>query len=143
MEEGAREYFARIAALGGAIPALETGFFQREIADAAARYQSEVEAEERVIVGVNRYKEEGPVGIPILDMDPEGYDRQVARLNELRRTRDNEAVSRALAALRAAVAAGRNTMPVLIEAVKAYATLGEVMDVLRETLGVYEEPVII
>ncbi len=143
METGAREYFARIDALGGAIPALETGFFQREIADAAARYQSEVEAGERVIVGVNRYTEDGPVGIPILDMDPQGYERQVERLEELRRTRDNDAVRNALADLRAAVAAGHNTMPVLIEAVKAYATLGEVMDVLREALGVYEEPVII
>jgi methylmalonyl-CoA mutase N-terminal domain/subunit len=143
MEAEARKYFAQIDALGGAIPALESGYFQREIADASARYQKEVDAGERVIVGVNRFADEAPIAIPILEMDPQGYERQVARLQELRRTRDGEAVTRALSDLVSCIKSGKNTMPALIDAVKAYATLGEIMDVLRVELGVYEEPVIV
>ncbi len=143
MEAGAREYFRQIEALGGVVPALEGGFFQREIADAAAKYQSEIDRGDRIIVGVNRFRDEGEIKIPLLEMDPEGYANQVARLAELRRSRDNEAVRRALADLRRACEGGQNVMPHLIDAARAYATLGETMDVMREVFGLYEEPVIL
>jgi len=143
MEAGAKEYFAKIDALGGVVPALESGFFQREIADAASRYQAEVDSGERVVVGVNRYADEAKADIPILEMDPAGCDRQMARLKDLRRTRDGEAFRRALGDVESALRNRRNVMPYLVEAVKAHATLGEIMDVMRNQLGVYEEPVII
>jgi methylmalonyl-CoA mutase N-terminal domain/subunit len=143
MERGAREYFEQVEALGGVIPALESGFFQREIADAAAKYQSEVDNGERIIVGVNKYREDAPLTIPLLEMDPEGFANQVARLEDLRRTRDNEAVARALSDLRRACDSGENVMPSLLAAVKEYATLGEVTDVMRDAFGIYEEPVIL
>ena len=99
--------------------------------------------QERVIVGVNRYADSAPLDIPILDMDPQGYEHQKRRLADLRRSRDGEAMRRALNALEDAARHGRNTMPLLIEAVKADATLGEIMDVLRQVMGIYEEPVVI
>jgi methylmalonyl-CoA mutase N-terminal domain/subunit len=143
MEQGARDYFAQIEALGGVIPALESGFFQREIADAAARYQQEVDAGERVIVGVNRFVDDKPLDIPILDMDPEGFERQVKMLADLRRERDGEAHRRAMRDLEAACRGDQNVMPALIAAVEADATLGETMDLMREIFSTYEEPVII
>ncbi len=141
MEEEANEYFRRIEALGGVIPAIEKGFFQQEIADAAFRYQLEVDAKRRIIVGVNEYVEEEPLEIPLLEMDPEGYDRQVRRLQELRRTRDNREVRRTLQEVREAARNGKNLMYPILDAVAAYATLGEIMGVLREEFGEWEEPV--
>ncbi len=141
MEEQANDYFRRIEALGGVIPAIEKGFFQQEIAEAAFRYQMEVDAKRRIIVGVNEYVEEGPLEIPLLEMDPEGYDRQVARLNEVRRTRDNREVLRTLREVREAARNGKNLMYPILDAVAAYATLGEIMGVLREEFGEWEEPV--
>ncbi len=141
MEEEANEYFRRIESLGGVIPAIEKGFFQQEIADAAFRYQLEVDAKRRIIVGVNEYVEEEPLEIPLLEMDPEGYDRQVRRLQELRRTRDNREVTRTLHEVREAARNGKNLMYPILDAVAAYATLGEIMGVLREEFGEWEEPV--
>ncbi len=143
VEAAANDYFERIAALGGVVAALKTGYLQREIADAAAKYQGEIDRGERIIVGVNRYRDASPIEIPLLEMDPAGYARQVARLAETRASRDNEAVRRVLAELRQRCEQGRNVMSVLVEAAKAYATLGEIMDVMREVYGVYEEPVIV
>ncbi len=143
MEAEAREYFEAVEALGGVIPALEAGFFQREIADAAAKYQAEVDTDSRVIVGVNKYRDFVPLSVPLLEMDPEGYEKQVSRLEELRRSRDSAAVRRALAALRRACESEENVMPYLVDAVREYATLSEVTDVMREVYGVYEEPVIL
>ncbi len=141
MEEEANRYFRQIEALGGVLPAIEVGFFQSEIAEAAYRYQMEIDTRERIVVGVNGYLVDEPVAIPILEMDPTGYDRQVGRLHRLRAERDNIAVQRALAAL-ADDARGRdNLMPAIIAAVEAYATLGEICDVFREVFGVYHEPV--
>ncbi|PWH18658.1 MAG: methylmalonyl-CoA mutase [Anaerolineae bacterium] len=140
LERQAYEYFQRIEALGGVIPAIEKGFFQSEIADAAYRYQREIDSGERKIVGVNAFVEDKPITIPILEMDPHGYDRQIARLNQIRQTRDNARVGQALDRLRIACQGTENTMPYILEAVRAYATLGEMIGVMKQAFGVYEEP---
>jgi methylmalonyl-CoA mutase N-terminal domain/subunit len=140
-EAAVYDYFRRIEQYGGVIPALEAGFFQQEIADASYRHQREVDENERYIIGVNKFADDAPMRIPILEMDPDGYQRQCARLQELRLERDNDAVQRALNALNAACAGTQNVMPYLIDAAKAYCTLGEITDVMRETFGVYYEPV--
>ena len=137
------DYFQKIEALGGVIPALEKGFFQREIAEAAYRYQREIDTRRRVIVGVNEYVEDEPIRIPLLEMDPQGYERQVARLERVRRERDNERVAVTLAALREAAQGTENTMPYILDCVRAYATLGEIMGVFRQVFGEYREPTII
>lgn len=140
IEQQAYEYFHRIEALGGVLPAIEKGFFQSEISDAAYRYQREIDSGERKIVGVNAYVEEKPLTIPLLEMDPQGYERQAARLEEVRRTRDNGRVGQALDRLRIACQGTENTMPFILEAVRAYATLGEIVGVMKEVFGVYQEP---
>jgi len=140
IESQARAYFQRIADLGGVLPAIAAGFFQQEIADAAYRYQREIDDGTRTIVGVNDFVDEAPVRIPILEMDPAGYDRQVQRLAALRRERDSGAVGQALDRLRLACQGTENTMPHLLDCVRAYATLGEIVDVMKEVFGVYEEP---
>jgi|DewCreStandDraft_2_1066082.scaffolds.fasta_scaffold00215_47 methylmalonyl-CoA mutase N-terminal domain/subunit len=144
LEEEARAYFRRIEDLGGVIPAIRMGFFQREIAEASYRYQREVDEGRRVVVGVNRYVLDEPIEIPILRVDPtgEGYRRQVERLRELRRERDNREVVRCLRRLEQACRGQENVMPHLIEAVRAYCTLGEICDVMREVFGVYQEEAI-
>ncbi len=143
LEEEAYDYFRRIEQIGGVLAAIETGFFQQEIADAAHRFQQEVDAGERIIVGVNAYAGEEPPAIPLLEMDPQGYERQVSRLEALRRSRDGDAVARALDALREAARGEANLMPYIIEAARAYATLGEITDALREVFGVYREKTVI
>jgi methylmalonyl-CoA mutase N-terminal domain/subunit len=140
IEAEAYDYFRRIEELGGVLPAIEKGFFQSEISDAAYRYQREIDAGSRKIVGVNAYEEDKRLTIPILEMDPQGYNRQVARLAELRRTRDAGRVGQALDRLRLACQGTENTMPHLMEAVHAYATLGEIVSVMKEVFGTYEEP---
>jgi methylmalonyl-CoA mutase N-terminal domain/subunit len=143
MEQEAYAYFRQIEALGGIIPALEKGFLQREIAEAAYRYQMEIDTHQRTIVGVNDYTEEAPLRIPLLQMDPEGYKRQVGRLDRVRRERNNGRVSTALEALRQAARGSENTMPYILDCVRAYATLGEIMGIFREVFGEYREPTII
>ncbi|MFN3979156.1 MAG: methylmalonyl-CoA mutase [Caldilinea sp.] len=144
MERQARTYFRQIDERGGVLPAIEDGFFQREITDAAVRFQREVESGRRVIVGVSDFISGEQPSTPLLKMDADGYQRQVMRLNEVRRTRDNRAVNLRLAELaRAARRENVNLMPPLLDAVNEYATLQEMMDVLREAWGVYEEPVIL
>ncbi len=140
IEAQAREYFRRIEELGGVIPALEKGFFQSEISDAAYRYQREIDTGVRKIVGVNAYAEKKPLTVPILEMDPQGYKRQVARLEELRRTRDAGRVGQALDRLRIACQGTENTMPFILDAVRAYATLGEIIKVMKDVFGIYHEP---
>jgi methylmalonyl-CoA mutase N-terminal domain/subunit len=142
MEREANDYFRRIEAKGGVLPAIEDGFFQREIAESAFRYQQEIDRGERTIVGVNDYVSGEPPAIPILTMDPQGYERQVARLRRVRAQRDEGAVTTCLARLRDAARDSRmNLMYPILEAVCAYATLGEITDVFREVFGEYEEPV--
>jgi len=142
-EAAVYDYFRRIDAVGGVIPALEIGYMQQEIAEASYRQQVEVDSNRRIIVGVNKYATDEKPSVPLLVMDPNGYDRQIARLNRLRQTRDQAAVERALDALRTVCQAEANVMPHLIEAAKAYATLGEITDVMREVFGIYQEPVAI
>jgi methylmalonyl-CoA mutase N-terminal domain/subunit len=143
MEQQVYDYFQRIADLGGVIPSIEKGFFQGEIADAAYRYQREIDNGVRKIVGVNAYAEDKPLAIPILKMDPNGYSRQVARLAELRKTRDNGRVGQTLDRLRIACEGTENTMPYIMDAVHAYATLGEIIGVMTKVFGKYEEPTMI
>jgi methylmalonyl-CoA mutase N-terminal domain/subunit len=143
MEQEAYDYFHKVEAIGGVIPALEKGFFQREIAEAAYRYQMEIDTHRRTVVGVNEYTEDAPIRIPLLEMDPQGYERQVARLERVRRERDNARVGATLAALREAAQGTENTMPSILDCVRAYATLGEIMSVFREVFGEYREPTII
>jgi methylmalonyl-CoA mutase N-terminal domain/subunit len=140
LEAQTREYFHKIDDLGGVLPAIEMGFFQREIQEAAYRYQREIDTDERHIIGVNAYKDQEPISIPLLEMDPEGHRRQVSRLEELRRTRDNGAVGQALDNLRIACQGTENTMPYILDAVQTYATLGEIIDVMREVFGTFQEP---
>jgi methylmalonyl-CoA mutase N-terminal domain/subunit len=143
LEQEAYDYFRKIEALGGVIPAIEKGFFQREIAEAAYRYQMEIDTHQRVIVGVNEHAEDEPMRIPLLEIDPEGYEHQVARLERVRRERDSERVGVALEALRGAARGTDNTMPHILDCVRAYATLGEIMGVFRQVFGEYREPTII
>jgi len=140
MESQAREYFSRIEELGGVLPSIEAGFFQREIHEAAYRYQREIDDGDRFIVGVNTYNDESPIMIPILEMDTQGYQRQVDRLKELRRSRDNGAVGQALDRLRIACRSTENTMPAILDAVRSYATLGEIINGMKEVFGTYTEP---
>lgn len=148
MEEGAWEYFRRIEELGGMIRAIEKGFPQREIADAAYAYQQAVERGEKIIVGVNRFTADEEVPIPTLTIDHEAETRQIERVQALRRARDNEAVARSLEALGQAAAGndpwGKDLlMPRILDAVRTYATLGEIMGVFREVWGEYTESSII
>ncbi|MEC9332893.1 MAG: methylmalonyl-CoA mutase family protein [Candidatus Thermoplasmatota archaeon] len=139
MERQARDYFDRIDSLGGVVPAIEKGFFQKEIATASYRYQKEIDAKERVVVGVNEYTSDESVEIPILEMDPEGFDRQCARLKNLRASRDKSKFEASIRAIEKAAEGDDNLMPHFIEAAKAKVTLGEMCDVLREVFGEYRE----
>ena len=141
MEARVYDYLGKIEALGGVIPAIEAGFFQREIAEAAFRYQREIDTQQRIVVGVNDYVTDEPLTIPLLEMDPEGERRQIERLNRVRRERDNLAVEERLAALEEAARGDSNLMYPILDAVRAYATLGEIMGVLRRVFGEYREPV--
>ncbi len=141
MEEEAYKYFDRVEALGGVLPAIEKGFFQKEIANASFRYQKEIEEKRRIIVGVNEYILEGEdISIPVLKIDPEVERKQIERLNQVRRERDNKRVQEALDGLRKASEGTENVMPHVVEAVKAYASIGEICDVWREVFGEWDEP---
>ncbi len=139
MEQQALDYFRQIEDLGGVLPAIERGFFQSEIAEAAYQYQREIDSNERLIVGVNAYADQGGYNIPILQMDPEGERRQLERLRKLRAERDPGALGQVLDRLRIACQGTENTMPYLLDAVRAYATLGEIMSLMKVEFGVYEE----
>ena len=140
MEREARAYIQRIDALGGMVRAIETGYPQREIADAAYAYQQQVDAKEKVVVGVNRYQvpEERPP--ELLRVSPEVETRQVDRVRRVKRERDAAAARAALRRVRTAAESGENLMPPLIAAVKALCTVGEVSDVYREVFGQYRDP---
>ncbi len=140
IEKEAEEYFDKIEALGGVIPAIETGFFQREIADAAYRYQKELDRKEKMIVGVNEFVEEGEeIDIPILEISREVEAKQVAQLTALKEKRDQGRVDETLAALRSAAEEDRNLMPPVLDCARAYVTVGEMCRLLEEVYGVYEE----
>jgi methylmalonyl-CoA mutase, N-terminal domain len=140
LERQAYEYFARIDELGGVVEAIRQNFFQREIAEASFRFQREVESGRRVIVGVNRYRQDGESEPPLLRIDPALERKQVARVGALRGRRDSAAVESALAALAAGAAReGPNLMPAIVAAAEAEATLGEMCEALRDVWGTYRE----
>ena len=139
MERQSRDYFDRIESLGGVVSAIEKGFFQKEIAAAAYKYQQEIDNNERTVVGVNEFTSNEPVEIPILEMDPEGFERQCRRLKSLRSSRNKARHETSLTAIEKAAEGEENLMPHFIEAAKAKATLGEMCDVLRGVFGEYRE----
>jgi methylmalonyl-CoA mutase N-terminal domain/subunit len=144
MEAEVLKYFDQVEALGGVIPAIEKGFFQKEIADASARYQFEVDTRDRIIVGVNEYVSEEKPDIPILQFDPEGEQRHLARLKKHKAERDASAHAAAMSALeQASRDPNTNTMPFIIAAVNAGATVGEVCNMWRRVYGEYREQVIV
>jgi methylmalonyl-CoA mutase, N-terminal domain len=143
MEKEAEAYFEKIDALGGVIPAIEAGFFQREIAEAAYHYQIQLDKKEKIIVGVNEYVEENEqIEIPILQISPDVEVKQRKRLAEVRAGRDSLAVTEALETLRRAAEEGTNLFPPLIECTRRYVTLGEMCNTLAVVFGIYEEPAI-
>ena len=140
MEKQAYTYFKRMEDMGGVLAAIDAGFPQMEIADAAYNYQREIESKYRLVVGVNSYLADEDVEIQLLKIDPETERKQIARLNEVRASRDNDKVAEALAALKEAAEGTTNLMPLIIDAVRAYATVGEIMGTFREVFGEYREP---
>jgi methylmalonyl-CoA mutase N-terminal domain/subunit len=125
--------------MGGMVEAIELGYPQKEIAEASYQFQQGVERREKIIVGVNDFVQEDEAPHPILYIDESTYEKQLSRLDDLRKTRDNDAVQRSLDALKQAARGGDNTMYPLLDAVRAYATVGEMCDALREVWGEYEE----
>lgn len=143
IEQGAEGYLRKIELMGGALRAIEGGYVQREIQESAYRYQQAVERGEQVVVGVNRYQDHGPQALPILHIDPRLEPAQVERLRRLRERRDNVRTKTALEGIESAARTDANLVPVILEAVKAYATVGEISDTLRRVFGEYHESVVI
>jgi len=143
IEAEAGKYIRKIDAMGGMVEAVKRGYPQREIADAAFRYQKQVDAGEKRIVGVNAYRMQEEIPIPLLKVDPGVERRQIARTREVRRRRSRRRAAAALDALReGSLDRTRNLMPVLVDAAREYVTLGEMCDALRETLGAYTDPAV-
>jgi methylmalonyl-CoA mutase N-terminal domain/subunit len=143
MEKRTMEYFRELDDMGGAIPAIEKGFFQKEIADSSYEYQKEVDEKRRILVGVNDYTTEEKQPIKVLRVDPKVEEEQVASLHKLKRERDNQKVNEMLEKLHYVAEKDENLMPIIIDAVKAYATIGEICDVLRKIYGEYKELIVI
>jgi methylmalonyl-CoA mutase N-terminal domain/subunit len=139
MEEEAEAYFDRIEEFGGVIPAIKANFFQKEIANASYRYQKEIEAKERIIVGVNDFKLREPCSTPLLKIDEEVSKEQIQRLHKIKNERNNEKVKEALLRLKKAAEGTENLMPYIIKAVKEYASIGEIISTLKEVFGTYIE----
>ncbi|MFQ6074234.1 MAG: methylmalonyl-CoA mutase family protein, partial [Candidatus Bathyarchaeia archaeon] len=138
----ALRYMEKIDSLGGAIAAIEKGYMQREIVESAYRYQKEVESKEKVIVGVNEFTTEKEEPIKILRVDPAIEERQIEKLNKIKRERNSREVKGALNKLYHATEHNENLLPIVISAVKKQATLGEICDVLRTVYGEYKAPTI-
>ncbi len=144
MEQKAMEYIQKIDIMGGAIPAIEKGFFQKEIADSAYKYQREIDEKKRTVVGVNDYLIEGKEHpIELLRVDPKAEEEQLLGLQKLRKERNSRKVEESLSRLHHSAEKNENLMPVIIDAVKAYATLGEICEVLRKIYGEYRELIVI
>ena len=142
IESQAEKYIKKIDAMGGMVKAIEQGYIQREIVESAYRYQKEVEEGKRVVVGVNKFVIEEPIQIRLLKVRPEVEKAQIERVREVRSSRDDQRAKRALKSLREAAESGENVMPTVLQAVKAYCTIGEMCDVLREVYGEYQAPTI-
>jgi methylmalonyl-CoA mutase N-terminal domain/subunit len=143
VEEGAQEYLRKIEAMGGTLRAIENGYVQREIQQAAYEYQKSIESGERVVVGVNRYQDERSTPLPLLRIDPEVERAQVERLGKLRARRDAARVQAALCQVEETARSEQNLMPAILNAVKTYATVGEISDAIRRVFGEYQESVVI
>jgi methylmalonyl-CoA mutase, N-terminal domain len=143
LEQEVREILNQVESLGGAVRCIEQGFFQRELANASYARQRAIESGEKVLVGMNRYQDDKPPAIPLFKVDSESDTRQVERLHRLRADRDNAVVRRTLADLEDAARADENVIPATIEAVKAYATIGEICDTLRQVYGVYQPSTVV
>ena len=139
MEEEAENYFQRIEALGGVIPAIKANFFQKEIANASYKYQREIENRERTIVAVNQFEQREPCSVPLLKIDEEVANEQIRKLNKLKEERDNKKVNEKLLRLKEAAKGTENLMPFIIDAVREYASIGEIINVLKEIFGAYHE----
>ena len=143
LEEESDQYFRAIDGMGGMVAAIERGYPQREIADSAYRFQQDVDLKRQVIVGVNAFVSDTRDVVPTLEIDESAAQRQIAKIDRLRRTRSTVTVTRALDALRTTAAGTGNTMPAMLDAVRAHATIGEMCDALREVWGEYQEQAII
>ena len=139
VEATANDYIRRIDDMGGMIPAIERGYPQSEIAQASYEYQKEIERGEQVIVGVNKFTEEGEAPIDVLQIDASSEGKQIHRLDALKRKRSAGEVAKALDNLRRAAEGSENTMPLILDAVRAYATVGEICGALKEVFGSYTE----
>jgi methylmalonyl-CoA mutase, N-terminal domain len=140
MEQEALEYFERIDELGGVLAGIDQSFFQREIGEAAFRFQRQMETREKIMVGVNEFVDDAPLDLPILSIDPEVESGQIASLAEVKARRDRKMVEISLENLRDATEANENCMPYILEAVRAYATVQEISDTMKAVLGSYREP---
>jgi len=143
LEAEAQAYIARIDGMGGMLAAIERGYPMREIADASYRYQQHLEAKEKVVVGVNAFAQDEPAVIPTLTVDPAVERRQIERLGRVRAERDADAARRAADALARIAESGGNTMPAIVDAVRARVTLGEICDVFRRVYGEYREQAVL
>ncbi len=135
----ARDYIDKIGAMGGSVAAVENGYVQREIQESAYKYQKDIEEEKRVVVGLNRFQSEEPKPTNLLRVDPAVREEQVESLKKLKSERDGSNVDSALSELKAAAQGSENLMPPILDAVRAYATLGEICDVLREVFGEHQQ----
>jgi len=142
IEEEARKYIEKIEEMGGAVTAIEKGYMQREIVESAYRVQREVEAKDRVIVGLNQFKTQEQTPIKTLRFHPAVERKQVEQLQLLKRKRDNKKVNATLDLLRKTAEHGDNLMPTFIKAVREYVTLGEICNVLRQVYGEYKAPTV-
>jgi methylmalonyl-CoA mutase N-terminal domain/subunit len=143
IEARAKDYIARIDALGGMLRAIETGYVQGEIQKAAYEYQRVIETGEQIVVGVNQFVAEKQESIPILRIDPEIERDQIARVQALRARRDSARAATGVAAVEARARSGENLMPAISAAVEAFATVGEIADALRRVFGEYTESVVL
>ncbi len=139
MEEEAENYFQRIEDLGGVIPAIKANFFQKEIANASYKYQREIENRERTIVAVNQFEQREPCSVPLLKIDEDVANEQIRKLNKLKEERDNKKVNEKLLRLKEAAKGTENLMPFIIDAIREYASIGEIINVLKEIFGAYHE----
>ncbi|NVM38232.1 MAG: methylmalonyl-CoA mutase, partial [Candidatus Lokiarchaeota archaeon] len=139
MEEEAENYFQQIEALGGVIPAIKANFFQKEIANASYKYQREIESRERTIVAVNQFEQKEPCSVPLLKIDEEIANEQIRKLNEIKEERNNDKVKEKLERLKEAARGTENLMPFIIDAVREYISIGEIINALTEVFGTYHE----
>ncbi|MEK7449960.1 MAG: methylmalonyl-CoA mutase family protein [Planctomycetota bacterium] len=140
LEAGAEEYFLKIDQLGGVVPALEQGFFQREIANSAYHYQQEIDSKKRIVVGINEFVEKEEIPIETLKIAPSVEQKQIRELKKIKQGRDNLKVKKSLEQIRQAACGKDNLMPRFLDAVRCYTTLGEIIQVLKEEFGEYREP---